>query len=132
MPLFGLLVFCTEGDNTGDGELLGEIASEGFRARQNVWFEAYELSRFITELERYGTSGKGSVNLRSMSPEKFTIDFLPFSNKRVVLLAVRLQRHGFWGEPRYAQSLFVAFEWDPDGIAALVASLHRLIARLSA
>lgn len=116
---------------SGDGELAVEVVSEGFRGVQNVWFQAYEVSRFVTELERFGREGKGSVNLRSMSPDKFTLDFMPFSNKRAVLVTIRLQRHGFWGEPRYAQSLFVAFEWEPTGIPGLVAQLRALLGLLA-
>lgn len=129
-------IHATAGDSTitltlgqmlaGDGELAIEIQSQGFTGRQDVWFQAYEIGRFATELQRYATEGKGPVSLRSMSPEKFMLDFLPFTNRDRAIVTLRLQRHAFWGEPRFAQSLFVAFEWDKAQLPDLIAQVEGL------
>ena len=110
----------------GDGELAVEIESQGFTGRQDVWFQAYEIGRFATELQRYATEGKGPVSLRSMSPEKFMLDFVPFTNRSRAIVTLRLQRHAFWGEPRFAQSLFVAFEWDRAQLPDLISQVEGL------
>ena len=110
----------------GDGELSIELASQGFTGTQEVWFQAYEIGRFATELRRFEREGKGPVNLRSMSPEKFMLDFVPFANRSRAIVTIRLQRHAFWGEPRFAQSLFVAFEWDRAMLPALIGQADRL------
>lgn len=110
----------------GDGELAVEIGSEGFTGRQDVWFQAYEIGRFATELRRLHEEGKGPVGLRSMSPEKFMMDFLPFTNRARAIVSIRLQRHAFWGEPRFAQSLFVAFEWERAELPGLIAQVEAL------
>ena len=114
----------------GDGELAVEVASQGFGGRQDVWFQAYELGRFATELRRFARDGKGPVNLRSMSPEKFMLDLVPFSKRDRALVTVRLQRHAFWGEPRFAQSLFAAFEWERERLDPLIAEVEALVAAM--
>lgn len=110
----------------GDGELAVEIASQGFTGTQDVWFQAYEIGRFATELRRLQADGKGPVSLRSMSPEKFMLDFMPFAQRDKAIVTMRLQRHAFWGEPRFAQSLFVGFEWDRAQLPELIAQVEAL------
>jgi hypothetical protein len=123
------LVRLTMGQRLGDdGEIAVEIDSQGFQGRQDVWFQAYEIGRFATELRRFQAQGKGPVNLRSMSPEKFMLDFVPFAKRDRAIVTLRLQRHAFWGEPRFAQSLFVAFEWDRAGLEPLIAGVDALVA----
>lgn len=114
----------------GDGELAVTLTGQGFTGRQDVWFQAYELGRFATELRYFEAARRGPVNLQSMSPEKFMLDFRPFTKRDQAIVVARLQRHAFWGDPRFAQSLQVAFEWDRAHLPDLIGQVDALVAAM--
>jgi len=116
----------------GDGELAVTLTSQGFAGRQDVWFQTYELGRFATELRHFEAERRGPVNLQSMSPEKFMLDFRPVAKRDQAIVVARLQRHAFWGDPRFAQSLQIAFEWDRAHLPDLIAQVDAMIGALQA
>ncbi|WP_139991877.1 hypothetical protein [Paenibacillus paridis] len=105
------------------------VADNGFCGENpEVWFEADEVTRFVTALQKMDRGRKGSAALTSISPDECFLAIRSVDQSGHLVLEYQLSRHVYLEHSSQKRLVFGGFDLNPTDLERM----HKFFSAIAA